>query len=116
MVAKLKAIKVELQRRKHDRTSQAGVWLRKVVTGYYQYHAVPGNIDQLRIFRQRGEACIVRYIDDFVLCFQYRADALRVQEAFTKRLGRFPPDLGTEEDQARRIWLLCAKARRQAWQ
>jgi group II intron reverse transcriptase/maturase len=53
MAAKLKAIKAELQRRKHDRTSQVGVWLRSVVTGYYQYHAVPGNIDQLRIFRRR---------------------------------------------------------------
>ena len=31
MAAKLKAIKVELQRRKHDRTSQVGAWLRKVV-------------------------------------------------------------------------------------
>ena len=27
--------------------------VRKVVNGYYQYHAVPGNIDQLRTFRQR---------------------------------------------------------------
>ena len=53
MAAKLKAIKVELQRRKHDRTSQVGIWLHKVVSGYYQYHAVPGNIDQLRIFRNR---------------------------------------------------------------
>jgi RNA-directed DNA polymerase len=52
MVAKLKAIKAELQRR-NDRTSQVGAWLRKVVIGYYQYHAVPGNIDQLRIFRRR---------------------------------------------------------------
>jgi len=32
---------------------------------------------------------MVRYIDDFVLCFQYRADALRTQEALAKRLGRF---------------------------
>src|SRR6266576_5355838 len=39
--------------------------------------------------RLRGEACMVRYIDDFVLCFQYRADALRVQEAPAKRLRRF---------------------------
>jgi RNA-directed DNA polymerase len=31
----------------------------------------------------------VRYIDDFVLSFQYRADALRVQEALCKRLGKF---------------------------
>ena len=53
MVAKLKAIKAELQRRMHDRTGQVGAWLRKVVIGYYQYHAVPGNIDQLRIFRKR---------------------------------------------------------------
>jgi hypothetical protein len=32
---------------------------------------------------------MVRYIDDFLLCFQYRADALRVQEALAKRLRRF---------------------------
>lgn len=39
--------------------------------------------------RLRGEACMVRYMDDFVLCFQYRSDALRVQEALAKRLRRF---------------------------
>ena len=53
MVAKLKAIKVELQRRKHDRSSEVGAWLQKVVLGYYQYHAVPGNTDQLRLFKCR---------------------------------------------------------------
>ena len=39
--------------------------------------------------RLRGEAYLVRYIDDFVLCFQYRADALRVQKALCQRLGKF---------------------------
>src|SRR5215467_161390 len=39
--------------------------------------------------RLRGEAYVVRYIDDCVLCFQYRADALRVQDASRKRLGKF---------------------------
>jgi nucleoid DNA-binding protein len=53
MVAKLKAIKVELQRRMHDRMADVGAWLRKVVLGYYQYHAVPGNTTQLRIFKLR---------------------------------------------------------------
>ena len=53
MVAKLKAIKTELQRRKHHRTTEVGVWLRKVVLGYYRYHAVPGNSNQLRIFSRR---------------------------------------------------------------
>src|SRR5215467_6951874 len=53
MVAKLNVIKAELQRRKHHRTSEVGAWLRKVVQGYYQYHAVPGNTGQLRVFRRR---------------------------------------------------------------
>lgn len=44
-----------------------------------------------RVVKQRlqGEAYLVRYIDDFLLCFQYRVDALRVQEALCKRLGKF---------------------------
>jgi len=32
---------------------------------------------------------MIRYIDDFVMCFQYREDALRVQDALCKRLGKF---------------------------
>jgi len=39
--------------------------------------------------RLRGEARLIRYIDDFVLCFQYRGDALRVQDALCIRLGKF---------------------------
>ena len=44
-----------------------------------------------RVVKSRlwGEAYLVRYIDDFVLCFQYRADALRVQKALGQRLGKF---------------------------
>jgi hypothetical protein len=39
--------------------------------------------------RLKGEAYLVPYIDDFVLCFQYRSDALRVQAALRKRLMKF---------------------------
>ena len=53
MVAKLRAVKAELIRRKHDPSAQVGEWLRKVVQGYYQYHAVPGNLNQLSVFRHR---------------------------------------------------------------
>ena len=53
MVAKLRAIKAELVRRKHDPSAQVGEWLTKVVQGYYQYHAVPGNLSQLSAFRHR---------------------------------------------------------------
>ena len=53
MVAKLHALKAELRLRMHEPVAEVGAWLRKVVTGYYQYHAVPGNIDQLSVFGQR---------------------------------------------------------------
>jgi RNA-directed DNA polymerase len=39
--------------------------------------------------RLNGEAYLVRYIDDFVVCFQYRADALRFQAVLRQRLERF---------------------------
>jgi RNA-directed DNA polymerase len=43
--------------------------------------------------RLKGEAYLVRYIDDFVVCFQYRADALRMQDALRKRLEKFGLEL-----------------------
>lgn len=39
--------------------------------------------------RLKGEAYLVRYIDDFVVCFQYQADALRFQKVLEKRLAKF---------------------------
>jgi len=39
--------------------------------------------------RLRGEAYLVRYIDDFVVCFQYREDAIRFQNVLRRRLGKF---------------------------
>ena len=53
MVAKLHAIKAELRLRMHEPVADVGAWLRKVVNGYYRYHAVPGNIDRLSVFGQR---------------------------------------------------------------
>ena len=39
--------------------------------------------------RLRGEAYLVRYIDDFVVCFQYREDAIRFQNVLRRRLKKF---------------------------
>ena len=53
MAAKLREIKVELRRRKHEPVPLVGEWVKKVLTGYYQYHAIPGNLDRLSVFRRR---------------------------------------------------------------
>jgi RNA-directed DNA polymerase len=53
LVAKLQAIKTELKRRRHEPIASVGAWLQKVTSGYYQYHAVPGNLPRLQLFRWR---------------------------------------------------------------
>ena len=53
MRAKLLEIKQQLRRRMHEPVAQTGQWLRSVVQGYFNYHAVPGNIDSLSAFRYR---------------------------------------------------------------
>ena len=37
----------------------------------------------------KGESYLIRYIDDFVVCFQYRADAIKFREVLEKRLAKF---------------------------
>src|SRR3989449_7980122 len=49
--AKLRALKEELRRRRHLSMAELGEWLRSVVQGYLNYHAVPGNLASLRSFR-----------------------------------------------------------------
>ena len=51
LAAKLKEIGAQLHRRMHAGLPQTREWLRQVVRGYFQYHAVPGNWRQLQAFR-----------------------------------------------------------------
>ena len=53
MVAKLKAIHQQLRQRRHEPTALTGQWLRSVVQGYFNDHAVPGNTRTLGTFRRR---------------------------------------------------------------
>ena len=51
MRAKLRAVKEELRQRRHEPTDAQGHWLRQVVTGWFNYHAVPANRAALAAFR-----------------------------------------------------------------
>src|ERR1700693_4332132 len=54
MRAKLLDIKQQLRQRMHDSVPQTGKWLRSIVQGYFNYHAIPGNTDSLFAFRHRA--------------------------------------------------------------
>ena len=56
--AKLLAVKEEMRRRMHQPIPQQGEWLRQVVSGWFNYHAVPTNIRALQTFRD----CVLRIL------------------------------------------------------
>ncbi|MGY8678536.1 group II intron reverse transcriptase/maturase [Bradyrhizobium sp. UFLA05-153] len=51
MRAKLREIKEAMRRRMHRPIPEQGKWLRQVVRGYFNYHAVPTNAPALAVFR-----------------------------------------------------------------
>jgi hypothetical protein len=60
-----------------------------LLSNLYLHHVLDLWFERVVKCRLRGEARLVRYIDDFVICFQYRSDAIRVQDALRLRLGKF---------------------------
>ncbi|WP_353682714.1 group II intron reverse transcriptase/maturase [Mesorhizobium sp.] len=51
MIARLKEVKAELKKRRHQPVLEQGKWLRLVIGGYFAYHAVPTNTRALQAFR-----------------------------------------------------------------
>jgi group II intron reverse transcriptase/maturase len=47
--------------------------------------------------RCRGEACLIRYADDFVCAFEYQEDAERFYRELGQRLGKFGLELSGEK-------------------
>ena len=47
MAAKLRWVRDELMRRRHLSIKKQGLWLQRVVGGYFNYHAMPTNIEAL---------------------------------------------------------------------
>ena len=43
-----------LMRRRHNPILQQVAWLQAVVRGYYNYHAIPGNMPALETFRREA--------------------------------------------------------------
>ena len=54
MRAKLRAVKTELMRRRHQSIPEQGRWLGSVVRGHLAYYGVPDNIDAIAAFRTQA--------------------------------------------------------------
>lgn len=75
--------------RANDEGTPQGGSISVLLSNVYLHYTLDLWFERVVKPRLQGEAYLVRYIDDFVICFQYRADALRVQKVLEKRLARF---------------------------
>jgi RNA-directed DNA polymerase len=75
--------------RPNDEGTPQGGSISVLLSNLYLHHVLDLWFERVVKPRLRGTASLVRYIDDFVVCFQYRSDALRFQDALRKRLGKF---------------------------
>jgi RNA-directed DNA polymerase len=63
----------------------------------YLHYVLDLWVEKTRRKQLEGEAYWVRYLDDFVRCFQYRSDALRVRKLLEERLHQFGLELAPEK-------------------
>src|SRR5208283_4804056 len=75
MMAKLLELKEEMRRRMHWPISEQGEWLKQVVGGFFNYHAVPTNSRALAAFRHHVRV-LCSIIPSFFLCSFNRLECM----------------------------------------
>lgn len=71
----------------------ANVYLHEVLDKWFERDVRP---------RLKGKAVLVRYADDFVMCFSCEEDARRVMEVLPKRFGKY--GLSLHPEKTRLVW------------
>jgi group II intron reverse transcriptase/maturase len=77
-------------------TPQGGI-VSPILANVYLHYALDLWFHKVVRKHCRGEACLIRYADDFVCAFQYQEDAERFYRALDKRLGKFGLALSAEK-------------------
>jgi group II intron reverse transcriptase/maturase len=76
-----------------DRGTPQGGSISVVLSNIFLHYVLDLWFDRVVRPRLRGEAYLVRYLDDFVVCFQFYEDAGRFQTALKGRLAKFSLEL-----------------------
>lgn len=77
-------------------TPQGGI-VSPILANVYLHYVLDLWFQKVVKKHSRGEACLIRYADDFVCGFQYQKDAERFYNAMGKRLGKFGLKLSPEK-------------------
>jgi group II intron reverse transcriptase/maturase len=77
-------------------TPQGGI-ISPILANVYLHYALDLWFHKVVKPRCGGEACLIRYADDFVCAFQYQADAERFYQELGQRLGKFGLELSPDK-------------------
>jgi group II intron reverse transcriptase/maturase len=77
-------------------TPQGGI-ISPILANVYLHYALDLWFEKVAKRQCEGEACLIRYADDYVCAFQYRAEAVRFYEELGPRLGKFGLELSEEK-------------------
>jgi group II intron reverse transcriptase/maturase len=73
-------------------TPQGGV-ISPLLANIYLHYVLDLWVQSWRKKQARGEVYVVRYADDFVMCFQYEEDARAMHKAVAERMAKFGLEL-----------------------
>ena len=77
-------------------TPQGGI-VSPILANVYLHYALDLWFHKVVKPQCQGEACLIRYADDFVAAFQYQADAERFYQELSPRLAKFGLELSAEK-------------------
>ena len=77
-------------------TPQGGI-VSPVLSNIYLHYALDLWFHKVIKKQCRGEACLIRFADDFVSAFQYQEDAERFYKMLGERLGKFKLEMSEEK-------------------
>lgn len=77
-------------------TPQGGI-VSPILANVYLHYALDLWFKKVAQKRCRGEACLIRYADDFVCAFEYRGEAEAFYQALGERLGKFGLELAGDK-------------------
>jgi RNA-directed DNA polymerase len=77
-------------------TPQGGI-ISPILANVYLHYALDLWFHRVVKLRCRGEACLIRYADDFVCAFQYQAEAEKFYQELGQRLGKFGLELSVDK-------------------
>jgi group II intron reverse transcriptase/maturase len=79
-------------------TPQGGV-ISPILANIYLHYALDLWFQKMVIPNCTGEACLIRFADDFVCAFENEVDAIRFYAVLGERLGKFGLELAAEKTQ-----------------